>query len=307
MRSSFIVTLTKLAKINKDVFLLTGDLGYSVFEDFKREFPDRFFNIGIAEQNMIGVASGLALSGKIVFVYSIIPFVTLRCYEQIRNDLCMQNLNVKIVGMGAGLHYGSSGPTHHALDDINIMRSLPNMTILIPSSPLETERAMKESVKQDGPFYIRLGKAENLLADVNQSEISLGKGVLVQQGKDITIVSCGSILQRACDIAKELKSRNISTRVINIRSIKPMDKDIILSAAKETNFIFVLEEHSLIGGLGSVVAEILAESSYNGFFKRLALPDKFIKEAGSRDYLLARHGLSLQQLTETILNNYKKV
>ncbi len=307
MRKAFVSTLEKIARNTAEVFLLTGDLGYSVFEGFQKEFPDRFLNVGIAEQNMIGVAAGLALSGKIVFVYSIIPFVTLRCYEQIRNDLCMQNLNVKIVGMGAGLHYGSSGPTHHALDDISVMRSLPNMTILIPSSPLETEMAMKESVKQDGPFYIRLGKAENLLADVNKSEISLSKGVLVQQGKDITIVSCGSILQRACDIANELKNRNISMRVINIRSIKPIDKDIILSAAKETNFIFVLEEHSLIGGLGSVVAEILAESSYNGFFKRLAMPDKFIKEAGSRDYLLDRHGLSLQQLTETILNNYKKV
>ena len=307
MRLSFINTLTRLAKKDKKIFLLTGDLGFSVFQDFRRNFPDRFFNIGVAEQNMIGIAAGLALSGKVVFVYSIIPFATMRCFEQIRNDLCMQNLNVNIIGMGAGLHYGSAGPTHHAIEDMGIMRILPNMTVLSPSTPKETEEVVKSVIKHEGPAYIRLGKSYGLVKPHKQTEFSIGKARLIDDGYDITIISTGAILYTAREAAKILKKEGICSRLINIHTIKPIDRNIILKAARETEAIFTVEEHSLIGGLGTAVSEVLSESTYEGIFKRLALPDNFIKSVGSREYLNKKNRLSANGIATAVLKRFGAV
>ncbi len=194
MRTTFINTLTGLARKNKKIFLLTADLGFSVFENFSKEFPRRFINLGVAEQNMIGVASGLALSGKIVFVYSIIPFVTMRCFEQIRNDLCIHKLNVRIIGIGAGLSYGNQGPTHHAIEDVAIMRALPNMVVICPGDPIETELVLKESIVYQGPIYIRLGTGSKVHDHSAQIRYKVGKGILVEDGFDITIIGSGSLL-----------------------------------------------------------------------------------------------------------------
>lgn len=307
MRTAYIQTLTELAEKRQDIFLLTGDLGFSVFEKFEEAFPGRFYDIGVAEQNMIGVAAGLALSGKIVFVYSIIPFAIMRCLEQIRNDLCMQNLNVKIIGMGAGLHYGAAGPTHHAIEDIALMRALPNMTVVSPSTPKETEYMIRAAVDHAGPMYIRLGNSLGNLKSYDQNKFCLGKGVLIEDGDELTICSTGSILYYANEVMMDLKKIGLSVRLINIHTIKPIDKDIILKSAKETKAIFTIEEHSVLGGLGSTVAEILAESKCDVYFKRIALSDSFIEDVGSRKYLLEKNSLSPAKIKKIILKEVENI
>lgn len=301
MRQAFIDALTGLAKKNKDIFLLTGDLGFSVFEGFRDKFPGRFFDVGVAEQNMIGIAAGLALSGKVVFVYSIIPFATMRCFEHIRNDLCAQNLNVKIIGMGAGLHYGTAGTTHHALEDISIMRSLPNMTVISPSDPGETKNAVESAAGHEGPVYIRLSRCCGPIGAVRGQDFCIGKGVLIEEGSDAVIIATGSILYNAKGAVEILRRKGIHARLINIHTIKPIDKDIILKAAKETGALFTVEEHSVIGGLGSAVAEILAESGCKARLKRLALPDEFIKEVGSGKYLREKNNLTEDGIVRAVL------
>ena len=239
MRKAFIDTLIKLAEKDKRIFLLSGDLGFSVLEPFKEKFTDRFFNMGVAEQNMIGVAAGLALSGKIVFVYSIVPFVTMRCFEQIRNDLCFQNLNVRLVGVGGGVAYGTAGATHHALEDIAIMRSLVNMTVIAPGDPKETEMTINASLKHSGPIYIRLGKGNEPVVHTAQN-FEIGKGIVLKKGKDVTIIACGSMLFTAQQIEKELEKNNLSVNLISMPTVKPLDKEIILKSAHQTKAIFTI-------------------------------------------------------------------
>ncbi len=296
MRTAFVDTIMELAENNEDLFLLTGDLGFSVFEDFRERFPKRFFNAGVAEQNMMGVSAGLALSGKTVIVYSIIPFVTMRVLEQIRNDICMQDLDVKIVGMGSGVHYGASGPSHHAIEDMSVMRSLPNMTVLSPGDAGEASSALKAAANHRGPVYIRLSKSRGSIEVSSKGKFEMGRGVLVREGSDITIVSCGDILHEATQVAVFLDSKDISVRLINMHTIKPVDKEILLKAAMETRAIVTIEEHSIIGGLGSCVAEVVAESDCNIMFRRFALPDGFIRDIGSRAYLLEKNSLSVDDL-----------
>lgn len=300
MRRTFINTLIELAEKDKGIFLLTGDLGFSVLERFRDKFPDRFFDVGVAEQNMIGVAAGLALSGKIVFVYSIVPFVTMRCFEQIRNDLCFQNLNVRLVGTGGGFSYGSAGSTHYALEDVAIMRSLVNMTVICPADPIETELVVKSSLSHQGPIYIRLGKRNEPVIH-SKLNFQIGRGIIVEHGGDVTIIASGSMLLIAKQISESLKNNNLSVRIISMPTVKPLDKRIILKSARETKAIFTLEEHSIIGGLGSAVSEVLAESKHKVMFKRFALPDRYNEFVGSQKYLLERSGLSVQQITKTIL------
>lgn len=307
MRQAFVDTLIGLARENKNLFLLTGDLGFSIFENFRKEFPKRFFDAGVAEQNMIGLAAGLALSGKVVFVYSIIPFVTMRCFEQIRNDLCMQNLDVKIVGMGAGLHYGTAGLTHYATEDISIMRSLPNMKVISPATPEDTVNALKAAMAQKGPFYIRLGKSYGIVKPRPDCKFSVGKAILVEKGSDITIIATGGILYNAKKCADILRDKNICVRLINMHTIKPIDKDIILKASEETKAIFTIEEHSILGGLGSAVAEVLAESQQRILFRRFGLPDSYPKSFGGRNYLLDKNGLSAEKMANGILKIWQGI
>lgn len=289
MRTAFIKTLTELAEQDENIYLLTNDLGFSVLEDFGERFPKRYFNMGVAEANIIGVAAGLALSGKTVYVYSITPFITMRCFEQIRNDLCMQNLDVKIVGIGSGLCYGSSGPTHHSICDIAIMRSLPNMTVICPGDPKETEGAVKFAQLHKGPVYLRIGK--NREPDVHDKPFD--KSITIREGNDIAIIATGNILFRAKEVADKLNARLISIPVI-----KPIDKEIILKATRETKAIYTIEEHSLIGGLGSAVAQIIAGKSIK--FKMFGVKDKFAEKSGTQEYLREQNGLSVDQIIKEI-------
>ncbi len=305
MRTAFISTLVELAETDKNIFLLAGDLGFSVFEKFQTKFPDRFYNMGVAESNMIGVAAGLSLSGKKVFVYSIVPFVTMRCFEQIRNDVCLQNLDVKIVGVGGGLCYGSAGSSHHALEDIAIMRSLLNMTVVCPADPIETKLITKHAITSRGPMYIRLSKSSDPLVYVNPPELTIGKGIIIEDGKDITIIATGNMVWTVKEGVKILKASSISTRLISMHTIKPIDKELILDSADKTKIIFTVEEHNIIGGLGSAVAEILTEAYCKTPLDKIGVRDPYLKEIGSHEYLRQKIGLIPEKIAERIIGIWR--
>ena len=301
MRKAFIKALTEHAARDKRIWLLTGDMGFSVFEDFATRYPDRFLNAGVAEANMTGVAAGLALSGLLPYIYSITPFVTMRCYEQLRIDVCYQNQNVRVIGGGAGLCYGSAGGTHHALEDISLMRSLPNMTVICPCDPREVTAAVKYSLDHAGPLYIRLGRDGDTKIHAGDVTLQPGKAITLREGTDVSLIATGNILSNALKAADELQKQGVSTRLISMPIVKPIDREAILSAASETRALFTVEEHSLIGGLGSAVAEVLAESGKPVRFQRLAIPDRFFKEVGSQEYLRSLVGLSPGGIAGTVL------
>lgn len=305
MRIAFVQRLFDLAKKDKRIFLLTGDLGFSVFEKYIEAFPDQYINMGVSEQNMAGVAAGMAMEGKIPLIYSIVPFTTMRNFEQIRNDICYQNLNVKIVGVGAGFSYGPYGHTHHGLEDIGILRTLPNLIILAPGDPIEVAPATKAMLNHIGPVYLRLGKAGEPNIYKTIPSFKIGKGILIEDGKDITIIGTSILLQKSWEVASSLKEKGLLVRLISMHTIKPLDTQIILESARKTPAIFTLEEHSIIGGLGSAIAEVLAENRANVIFKRIGVPDRFTKIIGSQEYMRTANGLSTEQIVNTIFERLK--
>lgn len=303
MRIAFVNTLLEIAKKDKRIMLLTGDLGFSVFEQYIKELPKQYLNMGVAEQNMAGVASGMAMEGKIPLIYSIVPFATMRNFEQIRNDICYQNLNVKIVGVGAGFSYGPYAHTHHGLEDIGILRTLANLTILCPGDPIETSLATEAILTHVGPVYLRLGKAGEPNIHKTTPNFKIGKAILIEEGKDLTIIGTSTLLQRAKEAASLLKEKGLSVRLISMHTIKPLDTEIVLDSAKKTPAIFTLEEHSIIGGLGSAVSEVLAENKLSVIFKRIGVPDRFTKAMGSQEYMRTANGLSEEQIVETVVKS----
>lgn len=293
MRDAFFQTLYGLASNDDRVTLMVGDLGFGVVERFAAQFPLQFVNAGVAEQNMAGVATGLALSGKLVFIYSIGNFATIRCLEQIRNDICYHRANVKIVTVGGGLAYGSLGATHHATEDLAIMRALPEMTVVAPGDPLEAVEATVAITRDPGPCYLRLGRAGEARVHTSPIEFTLGKALVVREGTDVTIISAGGVLSLVAEAAQVLTSRGISARVLSMHTLKPLDEDAVVKAARETRAIIAVEEHSRFGGLGGAVAEVLAESDVaNVGFRRIALPSAFCTQAGSQHHLRTSWGLS---------------
>ena len=293
MRAAFFNALLDLAERDHRIHLVVGDLGFGVVEPFARRFPDRFLNAGVAEQNMTGVAAGLALCGKVVFTYSIGNFSTIRCLEQIRNDICYHRADVKIVSVGGGFAYGPLGMTHHALEDLAIMRVLPGMTVVAPGDPFEVEQATRAIVGQPGPCYLRLGRAGEPRIHRPSVVFELGRAIRVREGRTLTIISSGGMLETGIQAAELLGEAGIDARVVSMHTLKPLDEAEILSAAAETGAIATLEEHSVIGGLGSAVAEVLAEAiGPRGRLKRLGVPSAFAPEVGSQEYLRAMYGLS---------------
>ena len=301
MRSAYLETLYELAKKDERVYAIISDNGAIVYDDFKKAFPDRLLNAGIAEANMIGMAAGLANRGKIPFAYTIGAFLAYRAYEFILNDVCLQNKNVKMVGIGEGVSYSLLGSSHHTLYDMAVLRPIPNLTLLSPASPIEVKKAVKAAYEMEGPVYIRLGT--NREKEIYHSEYNyvLGKGIEIKNGDDITIVSTGSIVSDAIEVANNLEKRNINARVINIHTIKPFDKDIILKAADETKIIFTIEEHSSIGGLGSAISEILAENGCNSKLIRFGFEDNFAIGYGKHEEVKKMNGLGIDNITERIL------
>lgn len=306
MRTVFVNTLFEQAKKNKNIILLTGDMGFSVFEKFIDEYPKQYLNSGVAEQNMTGVSAGMAMEGKIPFIYSIIPFITMRNFEQVRNDICYQNLNVKIIGIGAGFSYGTYGHTHYGLEDVGILRTLPNLTIFSPGDPIETKMAVLEAIKIKGPVYIRLGKSGEPIVHKKKIKFKSGKGIIIKDGKDLTIFATGTMLNSGLKVSETLEKEKLSIRLVSMHTIKPVDLSIIIDSAQKTKAIFTIEEHSIIGGLGSCVAEIMADNGFSKIFKRFGTSDKFNKFTGSSEYMKKLNHLSDEAITNIIIKLLNK-
>lgn len=308
MRNAFSKELTRLAENDERITLLVGDIGNKLFDNFKGLHPNRYFNCGVAEANMIGVSAGMAKCGFRPFVYSITPFVTTRCFEQIRVDLCYQNLPVVIIGLGAGFSYPELGPTHHSCEDIGMFRLLPNITIICPSDPIEVKLSLQESLKINSPVYIRLGKKGEPNIHKNEPNFQVGKSITVKNGTDVIILSTGNIMPLAISCSEELQKQNISTRIESYHTIKPLNKEILKEAFTNYKIVISLEEHSVIGGLGSSIAEWLADNfEYNkARFLRFGTEDKFFEEVGSQDYAREKNGLSIQNITSKIISVLKK-
>lgn len=292
MRNIFIKQLTELAITDRRIFLITGDLGFGVLNDFKDRFPRQYLNAGVAEQNMTGVATGLALEGRIVFTYSIANFPTLRCLEQIRNDACYHNANVKVVAIGGGFSYGQLGMSHHATEDLAILRSIPEITVISPGDDWEAQEATKAVVSTPGCCYLRLDKssAGNLYRD--GEEFVVGKSRVVRDGGDATIIATGGILGVAMTAAARLAERGISVRVVSVHTLKPLDTEGIVAAARDTRALVTLEEHVLDGGLGSAVAEACMDAGVQPrAFRRIGLGNVFASAVGDQDFLRERYGL----------------
>lgn len=305
MRDSFVNSIYKVTKVNNNVLCMVGDIGAYLLRNYIKDFPSNYYNLGAAEANMVGVAAGLAMSGKIPFVYTITPFITARCYEQIKLDVCYNSANVKLVGVGSGVSYGTMGSTHHSLEDIAIMRALPNMVILSPSDPREVEEAVFAAMKYSGPVYIRLTLSSNPL-DYKRGNFKIGKARIVKKGKDAAIIATGDMVSIAKEAAEVLEKNNINSYVINIHTIKPIDETLIKELLRECKAIVSIEEHSIIGGLGSAVSSIISQYPQNiACYKIMGFNDIFCKEY-SKDKLkiFEEYGLSTKHLVKTMLSLY---
>ena len=289
MRDAFLAALTSLAEKDKDIILLTADLGYGVFEEFESRFPNQYFNVGVAEQNMTGVASGLSLEGKKVVTYSIGNFPTLRCLEQIRNDACYHDANITIVASGGGFSYGSLGMSHHATEDLAILRALPNISVVAPCTANEAGEAIKAMIQKGGVAYLRLDKT-NAEESPIESPFIIGKARRYKEGNDITLVAIGGILNDVNIASVELKKLGINARVVGMHTIKPIDKDEIIDAATNTGGIVTVEEHNIDGGLGSAVSEICMDYGViPKKFLRIGLNNEYSSIVGSQQYLRSRY------------------
>ena len=283
MKASFIRALTELAEKDKDIVLITGDLGFGVFEPFEERFPDQYFNVGIAEQSMIGIACGLAKAGKKVFVYSIGNFVTLRCLEQIRNDAIYHGLNVNLVCQGGGFTYGQLGVSHHATEDLAIIRALPEVVIVAPSNTFQVIEAVKKLNEIQAVSYLRLEKVSNG-KQITSEQFSLGKPVYIDFQADVLIIAIGSIVSEALEAQLSL-SDLVKVSVLDFHTLRPYDKSYVLSILKQHKLIISLEEHQINGGLGSLLAEIIVESQLPLKLKRMGIDNKLISEVGDQNYL----------------------
>lgn len=302
MRDAFIETLSELAEADPRVALITGDLGYGVLTKFAERFPNQFVNAGVAEQNMTSIACGMALSGWRVYTYSIANFPTLRCLEQVRNDICYHDADVTIVAIGGGFSYGQLGMSHFATEDLAIMRALPNMRVVAPTEKWEAQDLTRDLARVKGPAYLRIDKDCGGLARRGGERAIVGKARRVREGADATIIATGAILREALAAAERLASRDVQCRIEAMHTIKPLDEEAILAAARETGGIVTLEEHTRVGGLKAAVAETLLDAGARpGFFKSVALDDVFPTIVGDQKYLRGRYGLDSQSVEGAIV------
>ena len=302
-REAYGKALAALANTNENVVVLDADLSKSTkTADFKAVAPEKFFNMGIAEGNMMGVAAGLSTCGKIPFVSTFAMFAAGRAFEQIRNSICYPKLNVKVCATHAGLTVGEDGASHQAIEDISLMRSVPNMVVINPADDIETEAAIKAVAEMEGPCYVRLGRmAVSRVNDEANYNFVIGKGITLAEGNDVAIIATGIMVEAALEAKEELAKEGINTRVINIHTIKPIDEELIIKAAKETGVIVTAEEHSVIGGLGSAVAEVVSENCPVPVL-RVGVKDTF-GESGKPNELLEKYGLT----SNDIVNKVKEV
>lgn len=302
MRNAFVRELQKRAETDERIFVITPDLGFSVWEPFRERFPTRFINAGIAEQNAVGMAAGLALAGHVVYVYSIVPFVTMRAYEQIRVDAAYMNTAVRIVGVGAGCAYGGQGPTHHGLEDVALMRALPNMTVCCPGDDIEARELTAASFDHEGPMYIRLGKTGEPRVHEPDIRIRLGESIELLAGSQVAVLATGTALGRAREWVLRLRedANPVDAALVSVPTVKPFPAEIITKYAERGIPIVTVEEHSIIGGLGSAAAEVLAELGSGVPLRRFGLPDAFCREVGSHSYLLERSGFHYERFQDIV-------
>ena len=301
MRDNFVRQLSEVARKDRRVFLMTADLGFRVLDDFATEFPDQYLNVGIAEQNMIGLATGMALDGRIVFTYSIGNFSTIRCLEQIRNDACYHQADVKVVAVGGGFSYGPLGISHHATEDLSIMRSLPEMTVVAPGDQWEAREATKALINTPGTCYLRLDKSSAPATARSTDVFYIGKARTVRAGSDITLMATGGILGAALEAADSLVEQGIACRVLSMHTIKPFDADAVLRACLETGGIVTVEEHTIHGGLGSLVAETCLDAGVKpGVFRRIGLKAGFSSIVGGQDHLRREYGMDAASIAKAV-------
>lgn len=305
MRDAFFNNLYKIARKDKDVTIVSADMGAPSLDQFRTDLKGQFVNVGIAEHNMVTVATGLAMSGKKVFIYAIMPFVTSRCYEMIKVDLSLMNIPVTAVGVGAGFSYDDSGPTHHSTEDISIMRSLPNMTILNSSDSIMAGKFAGMACKLPGPSYVRLDR--KIFPDIYNKGEDFNKGASVlKKGRDIWIIATGNMVHRAVEVSAELAGHSVNTGVIDLYRLKPVNEKLIIDAIKNSKGVVTIEEHLLMGGLGSIVAETLADNAINLPVKRIGIRDRYYYAYGGRDNIQRIAGLDRESIVQTILGWIKR-
>jgi transketolase len=304
MRNAFADELTRLGDEDSRIVMLSGDIGNRLFDKFKANHAARFFNCGVAEANMMGVAAGLAMNGLRPVAYTIAPFVTTRCLEQIRTDVCYHEAPVTIVAVGAGLAYSGLGPTHQACEDIAFLRALPNMVVICPGDAYEVRSALRAAMKQDRPAYIRLGKkGEPLVHRGPLDDFQIGKAITIADGKDVCLLSTGNILPEAIEAAQKLEQQGISAAVVSFHTVKPLDEDCLEQVFDRFALVATLEEHSLIGGFGAAVAEWLVDSQTRPRqFIRFGTPDAFFKKSGEQEYAREELGLTARHIADQIVH-----
>lgn len=294
-RDAYGEALAELGAVNENIVVLEADLSKSTkTSDFKKVYPERFFNMGIAEQNMIGTAAGFAAAGKTPFASTFAVFAAGRAYDQIRNSIAYPNLNVKIAATHAGLTVGEDGGSHQMLEDIALMRALPNMTVIVPADGIETKKVIKAAAELEGPVYIRLGRPKVPVLFGDDYKFEIGKGVVLKEGTDVTLIGTGIMVSKAMEAAELLAAEGISAAVVNISTIKPLDAELIIAQAQKTGAVVTCEEHTICGGLGSAVAEVLVENCPVPM-ARVGVEDKF-GESGLPDELLEKYGLSASNI-----------
>jgi len=295
--------ITELAAEDPNLVLVTGDLGFGVFDGFSRDFPRQFLNAGIAEQNMTGLAVGMALEGKTIFTYSIGNFPTLRCLEQIRNDACYHGANVKIVAVGGGFTYGSLGISHHATEDLAIMRALPDITVVAPGDPVEAAAATRAVYQTSGTCYLRLGRGGEPVVPGTGRDFRIGKAARLCEGDDVALISTGGMLHNASLARQALVDSGLSVGLYSMHTLKPFDRDTVAELAAKYKLVVTVEEHTVIGGLGSAVADVLAQlPAGRARLKMIGLQDCFSCVVGDQDYLRNVYGLSVDKIVAAVQN-----
>ena len=302
MRDAFVAKLCDLAADDPRIVLITGDLGFGVLDRFRELFPDQFVNAGVAEQNMTMLASGMALTGWKSFTYSIANFTTLRCLEQIRNDACYHDAKVTIVSVGAGFSYGQLGMSHFATEDLAIMRALPNLRVMTPGEPWEAQDLLEEDIALPGPSYFRIDKSSVGESRKEGERAQIGKARILREGRDVAIISAGGIGAEALKAHDMLKAQGISARVISMPTVKPLDSAAILDAARDCRGMVVLEEHTVLGGLGSAVAETcMAAGAHCSFFRSLGIKDIYPSVVGDQNFLRSHLGLDGKAVATAVI------
>ena len=291
MRDAFFDELTRLAQFDPRIVFLTADLGYKLWDEFAERCPGRFFNMGVSEANMVSVAAGLALSGYRPVTYSIVPFATVRCLEQIRNDVCNMKLPVLLVGVGGGYAYGANGPTHHGIDDVALLRVMPNMSVFCPCDPIETKATRRAALRQKMPAYLRLGrnKEPNLVPE--DFRLWVGEPTVLRNGHTVALLACGPIAKEALDAADSLTDCGLSAMVLSAHTVKPIARTVAFLRKRGIQHVFVVEEHSPCGGLAEALAIEIADADYRPRVTRLSAPDRFLSDVGSQQYMRKMAGL----------------